>query len=151
MQQQQINHNKDLTRLQSEGFDITVDGVYLITRHLPYVNSKKEIKYGVLVCLLALYSPTKTGPPQDHTCFFCGETPCDITGKELTGLVNNSRKQFLTNTITADHYFSSRLSTGDYPDFYEKVNTYAKIIGSQAQALDFTVTWKPFKNNNNEK
>jgi hypothetical protein len=64
----------------------------------------------------------------------------------LTGLVNSSNYVQLTPEISGDHYFSSKPPTGNYSDYYEKIATYAKIIGSQAQAIDPSVTWKPLKN-----
>jgi hypothetical protein len=147
MQQQLMNHSPDLAKLQVEGFDIMVDGAYLFVRNLPYVDLNKTIKYGTLICLINWASPTRTGTPFDHTSYFCGERPCDFLGNPIRGLVNNSNKQQLTDKITADHYFSSKPSSGNYADNYEKVSTYAKIIGSHAQALDSTVTWKPLKDN----
>jgi hypothetical protein len=143
MQQQLINHSADLKRLQDEGFDILVDGGYLLTRRLPYVNSEKAIQYGTLVCVLTLATPTRTGQPPNHTAYFCGSTPCDAAGVALDSIINQSNKQQLNTQLTVDHYFSSKPASGNYPDYYEKVATYAKILGSQAQALDPSVTWKP--------
>jgi len=147
MQQQLINHSPDLSRLLKEGFDISVDGGYLMTRHIPYVDAEKVVKYGTLVCILTLATPTRTGQPPDHTIFFCGSTPCDAKGMALNSIINNSNKQRLTSELTVDHYFSSKPRSGNYPDYYEKVTTYAKILGSQARVLDPTVTWSPLKQN----
>lgn len=146
MQQQLINHSPDLFKLRNEGFDITVDGGYLITRHIPYVTSDKVVQYGTLICILTLATPTRTGIPPDHTIYFCGTTPCDFNGVALSSVINNSSKQRLTNELTVDHYFSSKPRNGNYPDYYEKIATYAKILGSQAQVLDSAATWKPIKN-----
>jgi len=146
MQQQLISHSPDLKRLQDEGYEIAVDGAYLFTRNLPYLNSDKHVLYGTLVCLLTLATPTRAGSPQDHTIYFIGAIPCDADGNALTAIINQSLKQQLTNTLTVDHFFSSRPPSGNYPDFYEKISTYAKILGSQAQSIDPAVTWKPLKN-----
>jgi hypothetical protein len=145
MQQQLISHSPDLKRLQDEGYEIAVDGAYLFTHHLPYLNSDKCVQYGTLVCLLTLATPTRAGIPQDHTIYFKGATPCDADGKALIAIINQSHTQQLTNTITVDHFFSSKPPSGNYPDFYEKISTYAKILGAQAQSIDSTVTWKPLK------
>jgi hypothetical protein len=149
MQPQLISHSPDLARLLAEGFDIEVNGSYLITRRLPYVNSQRTVQYGTLICILTLTTPTQTGTPPDHTCYFRGETPCDIAGVALMGLVNSSYHVQITPEISGDHYFSSKPSTGSYLNYYEKVATYAKIIGSQAQAIDPSVTWKPLRNQQN--
>lgn len=148
MQQLLINHSPDLKKLQDQGYDILADGGYLFTRHVPYLDANRTIKYGSLVCLLTLATPTRVGRPQDHTIYFCGEVPCDAQGVALHAVINESRRQQLTQTIAIDHYFSSKPPTGNYSDFYEKVSTYAKILGSQAQAIDPSITWTPLKINN---
>lgn len=145
MQQPLISHSPDLAKLDDEGFDIVVNGSYLIVHSLPYVDGQKTIRYGSLICILTLATPTRTGAPPDHTSYFCGDAPCDANGVLLSGLVNNSNKQQLTVEISADHYFSSKPSAGNYVDYYEKVVTYARIMGSQAQALDPKVSWKQKK------
>lgn len=143
MQQQLISHSPDLARLLHEGFNVeVVDGPYLIIHRLPYVSPSKVIEYGSLVCALSLVSPARAGQPSDHTVYFCGEFPCDTTGRALTGLVNNSTRLELKPGLFVDHYLSSKPSSGIYLDYYEKMATYAKIIGSQAQALDPSVSWK---------
>lgn len=146
MQQQLINHSPDLKKLQDQGYDILTDGGYLLTRHVPYLDANLTVKYGTLVCLLTLVTPTRAGSPQDHTIYFCGEVPCDAQGIALHAVINESRSQQLTPDIAIDHYFSSKPPSGNYPNFYDKVSTYAKILGSQAQAIDPSATWTPLKN-----
>lgn len=150
MQQQLINHSPDLKKLQDEGYELEIDGGYLSIRHIPYVDSDRKINFGTLVCVLTMTSTTRTGQPRDHTIFFSGEKPCDANGNALEAIINNSDRQKLSDTIIVDHYFSSRPAAGNYPDFYEKVSTYARILGSQAQSIDNRVTWKPLKAKNNE-
>lgn len=142
MQQQLINHSPDLKKLWDEGFELEVNGGHLLVHHIPYLNSSLEIKYGTLVSVLTLSSPTRTAPPQDHTIYFCGEVPCDVNGVSLIAIINNSNKQKLSESIVADHYFSSKPLKGNYPDFYEKIRTYSEILCSQAKAIDKSVTTK---------
>lgn len=143
MQQELINHSPDLKKLLDGGYEFEVIGGHLIVHHIPYLNSAKVIKYGTLVCILTLASPTRTGQPPDHTIYFCGETPCDANGMPLTSIINNSNNQQLTSTILANHYFSSKPPSGNYPDYYEKIRTYSEILCSQARAIDNSVTYKP--------
>ncbi len=146
MQQQLINLNPDLQRLVDEGYQVEISGgQYLLVHHIPYVNSSKEVKYGTLVCVLNLASATKLSPPGDHTIFFTGETPCGTDGRALSSIINNSNVQRLTETITVHHYFSSKPSSGNYPNYYEKIRTYSEILASQARAIDKDVTTKPNK------
>jgi hypothetical protein len=35
--------------------------------------------------------------------------------------------------------------SGNYPNYFEKIRTYAEILSINAKAIDGTVTTKPFK------
>jgi len=148
MQQQLISLNPDLNRLQEEGYDIEVKGGHLVVRHIPYATPSKNVAYGTLVCVLNYATPTKISTPPDHTIFFCGETPCNADGQPLVAIINNSNRQQLTNELLVTHYFSSKPVSGNYPNYFEKIRTYAEILSINAKAIDGTVTTKPFKNSN---
>ncbi|MDP4149339.1 MAG: ThiF family adenylyltransferase [Bacteroidota bacterium] len=143
MLQQLISHSPDIQRLSNEGYDLDLNGAYLLVHHIPYVNSSKEVKYGTIVTVLTLESPNRTSIPQDHTVFFCGDKPCDAQGQPLTSIINSSGDQQITPTIKANHYFSSKPVTGKYQDFYEKIRTYAEILGAQARIIDSEASAKP--------
>lgn len=146
MQQQQTSLDDDLKRIQEEGYDLEVCGSYLIIRQVPYVTASKNVALGTLVCSLNITSPSRISPPRDHTIYFCGETPCNSEGKPLDSIINNSNRQQLTQELLVTHYFSSRPLSGNYPNYYEKIRTYAEILSIHAKAIDNTVTAKPFKN-----
>jgi hypothetical protein len=150
MQQQLISLNPDLNRLQEEGYDIEVKGGHLVVRQIPYATPSKNVAYGKLVCVLNYATPTKISTPPDHTIFFCGETPCNADGEPLVAIINNSNRQQLTSELLVTHYFSSKPSSGNYPNYYEKIRTYAEILSINAKAIDITVTTKPFKKSLNE-
>jgi hypothetical protein len=147
MLQQLISHSPDLKRLYDDGYEMDVNGSYLLVHHIPYLNSKMEILHGTLVCILTLAAPTRTGQPQDHTLYFCGEKPYNADGTDLSAIINNSNNQQLTPTILINHYFSSKPSTGNYPNYYDKIRTYTEILCSQARAFDSSVTAKPNQKN----
>src|SRR6266853_5177166 len=133
MLQQLISHSEDIGKLASGGYELEVNGAFLIVHHIPYVTSQKQIKYGSLVTSLTIAGPGRTGQPADHTMHFQGEVPCDAMGRPLTAIINSSVNQNLGNGIQVQHYFSSKPKSGNYPDYYEKVRTYAEILCSQAQ------------------
>jgi hypothetical protein len=136
MQQLLIDHSPDLKKLQDSGFNLEISGgQYLLVHHIPYLNPVREIKDGTLVCTLTLSTPTKTGPPQNHTAYFIGETPCDSNGNALIGIINNSNSQKLSDNLTINHYFSAKPPSGNYVDNYEKVRTYYMILSSQVDEL----------------
>lgn len=150
MQQKLISLNPDLNRLKEEGYDIEVIGGHLIVRQIPYVTPSKNVVVGTLVCVLNYASPTKISTPPNHTIFFCGETPCNSNGQPLDAIINNSNKQQLTSELLVTHFFSSKPLSGNYPNYYEKIRTYAEILSINAKAIDNTVTTKPLKQILNE-
>jgi|SRR6185436_17527726 len=143
MQQQLISLSPDLKQLWDEGYDLEINGGHLLAYHIPYVNPAKEVKYGTLVCVLTLASPTKTARPQDHTIYFAGETPCNANGSPMTAIINNCNTVQLSQSILVNHFFSSKPSSGNYPNYYDKIRTYAEILCSQAKVINNTVTAKP--------
>lgn len=145
MQQQLINLNPDLHQLWIEGYDLEIIGGHLLVHRIPYVTVSKTVRYGTLVCVLTMASPTRTAPPPDHTIYFQGDTPCDAGGNALVAIINNSQQQQLTRALVVNHYFSSRPVSGNYANYYEKIRTYSEILSAQAKALDKHVTSKPNK------
>ena len=139
MSSRPISRSPDLQNLRNEGYDIAVVSGFLVVRDVPYVNSRREVARGILVCQLDL-TDDRADPPRKHTAFFAGEQPCDKDGKLLPGLVNQSKEQKLADSLTVQHQFSSKRHVGgkpvNYVDFYEKVTTYVAILAGPAQAID---------------
>lgn len=139
-----ISHSPDLKKLRDEGYEVEVKNAHLLVHTVPYVNIKKEILRGILVCPLIL-AGDRVARPQDHTMYFAGEPPCDREGKIIQGILNSSAKKTLAEGIEVDQYFSAKPINGNYADFYEKFTTYVGILGSPAQSIDPDVTAKTFK------
>ncbi len=143
MSQQLINLSSDLKQLRDEGYEIEVNGGHLIVHHIPYVNSKCEIKYGKLISTLTLNNNI-TIRPDNHVISFMGEHPCNKDGTIITAIQHASPNQRLLDGLILNHSFSNKPSNG-YPDYYQKVTRYIEIISAQAKAIDATVTAKTFK------
>ena len=77
-----INHNSDLTQLYDEGYVIEIRNEYLFIHEIPYLNSLKKIRRGILVTTLN-YSVDKVYPPETHVIDFIGEFPCDKDGSKI--------------------------------------------------------------------
>jgi ThiF family len=144
MLQQLISHSPDLKRLQDEGYELEVKGGYLLIHHIPYVNHLREIKYGILVSELSLANSQRTIKPSTHVFNFIDEYPCNADGSIISAIQHGSQNQDLGNGITINHSFSNKPQNG-YPNYYEKVSTYAKIISAPAKSLDATLTEKTFR------
>lgn len=142
MSQQLINRSPDLKKLWEEGYEIDVKGGYLLVQSIPYINSKKEIKYGTLVSALDM-AGDKTVQPKTHVIHFIGDHPCNKDGSPISQIQNESRNQDLGNNIVINHSFSNKPAAG-YPDYYQKITRYADIISAPAKSLDDSVTEKTF-------
>lgn len=139
MSLQLISRSPDLQRLRDEGYDIEVKSGYLLVRHVPYVDTAKQVRFGTLVSELTLNNDV-TIPPNTHVAYFAGEHPCHRDGAAMIQIVNSSAKQSLGDGIEVDHMFSSKPGSGSYADFYQKMTTYVAILESQAQAIDPSAT-----------
>lgn len=143
MSQKLISLNSDLKQLQDEGYEIEVRSGHLLVSHVPYLSSDTRINYGTLVCPLSQLKGDQTGVPSDHTIFFNGDHPCDLSGNPITGIKHSSETKTLADGVEVNHMFSNKPANG-YTDYYNKVTTYIRIIESQAQAVDPSVTSKTF-------
>src|ERR1700694_5446662 len=138
-----ISRSPDLKRLQDEGYEVEVKSGHLLIGHVPYVNSRQEIGYGVLATTLDLAGDI-TAIPSDHVAKFAGEHPCNTDGSEIAQIKHSSSRQEYAGGLILDHMFSAKPTTGGYTDYYHKMTTYASIISSPARALDATVTATTF-------
>jgi len=142
MSQQLISRNADLKRLRDEGYKIEVNGGHLFAHHIPYVNSKREIRYGVLISPLTM-SGTSTTKPNNHVMIFSGEYPCSKDGIPIEQIKHSTNNTLFGNSIQANFSFSNKPPNG-YSDFYEKVKRYAEIVSAPAKSINDAVTEKPF-------
>jgi len=145
MQRLDINHNPDLKKLEDEGYVFEVNGPHLLVHEIPYVNLKKEIKYGTIVTVLSFIDPATIGKPINHTANFIGEAPCDENGNKLNSIINENGAPIVTSDFQANIFFSYRPLKGNYENNYEKVRTYAHFLSSYAKLINPSVTEKPGK------
>jgi hypothetical protein len=142
MSQQLINRSRDLKRLRDKGYDVDIKANYLLVKNVPYVNSKKEVKFGVLVSELTLAGNVTT-KPNTHVVFFEGEHPCNKDGSKMVKIAHRSVRKSLGSDLVVDHSFSSK-PKGNYDDYYHKMTTYVAIISSPAISIDHNATAKTF-------
>ena len=135
MSQELISRSEDLTRLVDDGYEIEIRAGHLILHRVPYVNGECAVRYGQLVCPLAVVG-SRTGPPTDHTMFFAGDYPCDDKGGPIEALRNSSNRQELAEGLWVDHYFSAKPPPGNYRDYHHKMSHYAQVIGRCARRID---------------
>jgi hypothetical protein len=145
MSRELIEANPDLRRLREEGYAVGVKDSYLLVHEIPYVNSKCQIKYGILVSDLSSMAGDRTvGPIGQHVAYFIGDHPCNSDGSIISAIKHSSQNQHFTKEITVNHSFSNK-PQGGYQNYYEKMVSYINIISSQAKAIDDSVSERPFK------
>lgn len=142
MSQQLINHSRDLRRLRDEGYDVEVKSNYLLIKSVPYVNSERDIKFGILVSDLSLAGDVTT-KPGTHVAYFSGEHPCNKDGSKMEKIVHQSVQKTLGPDLVVHHSFSSK-PQGGYADYFEKMTTYVTIISGPALSINPNVTAKTF-------
>lgn len=147
MLQQLLSHSPDLKRLQEEGYELEVKGGYLLIHQIPYVTNQREIKRGVLVTELSLANNSTTSRPSTHVINFIGDFPCNSDGSIISAIQHSSHNKDLGNGIVINHSFSNKPQNG-YMNYYEKVDTYAKVISSPAKNINPLVTEKTFRSRN---
>lgn len=82
-----------------------------------------------------------TTKPDTHVVHFAGEYPCHADGTPIMQLKHQSADQHLADGLAANHSFSNKPTEG-YPDYYEKMATYATILSNPAAVLDESATAK---------
>ncbi|MFD8421026.1 ThiF family adenylyltransferase [Streptomyces sp. NPDC059466] len=123
-----------MKRLQDEGYRIEIRSGLLLMHHVPYVDNQRTVRYGTLVSQLSLAGDA-TVVPETHVVMFSGAEPCDHEGRPLEALINRRGRLTPGAGVDIDYTFSHKPAAG-YPDYYEKMATYAAILVSQAQQLD---------------
>lgn len=139
MSQQLINRSPDLKKLRDEGYDVEIRSGFLLLNDVPYVNARKEVKFGILVSELSTAGDV-TSAPGTHVAMFVGEYPCDKDGLELDKIRHATGRR-LADNLEIDYSFSSKpFGGGRYKDFHEKMTAYVAIFLSQARAIEPSAT-----------
>lgn len=148
MSQLPISRSPDLSRLRAEGYNVSVEGGYVIMRDVPYVTPSKQVAR----CSLADIHNDASGRPNDHTMWMSGESPSDANGQRLLrylagdGAPQNHR---ITDDLFAQWYFSVKLideNKNHIPDqdYYSKFTRYVERLGAAVKALGGTESAKTF-------
>lgn len=143
MSQKPLSHSRDLKRLRDEGYDLEIRSGYLLVKDVPYVNSRKEVKRGILVSTLTLAGNVTT-IPDTHVAYFIGDHPCRSDGVEIDQIKNPGGGKTLVQGLVVNHTFSAKPSN-PYPDYYAKVTKYVTILSGYAQVVEPGVTAKTFR------
>lgn len=109
-------------------------------RRVPYVTADKTVAYGFLAYPVTV-SGDRVVSDTDHRIWFGGSAPCNEHGRPLT--LANPEARAVTADLAANFMLSSKPGAVGYPDQYEKVTAYTRILSHPAMALDGKVTPTP--------
>ncbi len=144
MSRRPINLSPDLKRLQDEGYDLEIRKGFLLTKDVPYANSQKQVRRGILVVKLKLAGDV-TDKPDDHVAYFQGEHPCDANGAKLVKIEHVSSERTLAEGVVIQHSFSAKPKPNDrYDNYYHQVTTYVAMFCGQAKVIDPSATAKTY-------
>lgn len=136
--------NADLRRLREEGYYVQILGGLLVMREVPYVDAQRQIRTGTLVCPLDLAGDL-TCKPSTHVMHWDGDFPCRADGIPLKEIAHQSQYVDLGHGVTARHSFSSKPGPDGYPDFFEKMATYAAILAGPAGVVQPGMSARVFR------
>ncbi len=143
MSQKPISLSSDLNRLRDEGYFIQIRSGFLVMREVPYVDAQRQVRMGSLISSLTLAGDV-TRAPDTHVVYFDGDQPCGSDGTPLSKISHQSGHVDLCGGVTAKFSFSSKPASG-YPDYYQKMTTYANILAGPAAVLKPDVTPRVFR------
>jgi hypothetical protein len=138
-----FSRSADLKRLREEGYFVQIRGGFLVMREVPYVDSQRQVRRGMLISSLSM-AGDETRTPDTHVVHFDGGFPCLPDGSPIRAISHQSGTFDLGHGLTATHSFSSK-PDGGYTDYYHKMTAYAGILSGPAAVLDSNATPRTFK------
>ncbi len=138
-----INHSPDIKKLRNLGYEVEIIGNYLLVHSIPFLNASKKVGKGTLVTNVSIAN-NRVVKPNTHVIHFAGEFPCNTDGTIITQIKHASNTLKLAEGIVVNHSFSNKPANG-YPDYFEKVTQYIKIISAPAKHFDSDVSAKTYK------
>lgn len=129
-----------LEKLSAAGYDLASDSGYLLVR-VPYLDFAGNLQQGVLADPLNYVNESTVGPCASHQVYFVGSRPCQIDGSPVTMLGGTEGRTVLPGNRYSSFHFSMKLMDSEtnqmrpYKDLFEKIVTYASVIGGPAAEL----------------
>lgn len=139
-----VSHSPDLKQLEDDGYDFEVRANQLLLR-TPYATPRRTVEVGTLVSELTT-AGDRSAPPGNHVVHFIGvgdDLPCDQHGRPLDWLIHQRGPMHLGDGLVASCSFSHKPSP-TYPDYYEKMTTYADMLLAPAQVLEPRATARTY-------
>lgn len=138
MFQSLVSHNDDLRRLVEKGYAVGFDSGFLIVRDVPYLDADRRLQYGAIVTPLE-FTDNEHVKQRDHQVSFAGSMPHTAEGMPIPNLGGGQTQLALSEAskdVVVQRSFSNKpRSTGAFADFFEKIESYVRIITGPAMQL----------------
>lgn len=138
MFQKLASHNDDIKRLLEKGYAVAYDSNYLIVRDIPYLDAIGDMQRGAAVAKLVFTTDVQVRP-DNHQVWWAGGVPHGMDGKPIPNLGMCAATLTLSEAsadVVVSHQFSHKPKRNgqfrDYVDFFEKIETYANVLGGPA-------------------
>lgn len=132
------NHNDDVRRLLEKGYALGFDSNYLLVRDVPYLNERRELKIGTIVCKMTTVDNVRF-EQQDHQILFAGSHPCALDGSPIPNFGGGPARLALSEVakdIVVERSFSNKpKEIGRFRDHFEKIESYVAQISGPAIEL----------------
>jgi hypothetical protein len=124
----------DIRRLAAEGHAVWLGQGRLVVGEVPYVDQRRRVCRGTLVCLLELAGDVIM-MPRSHIAYFAGDVPCDAEGRPLRAVTPNFQRDWGGGLVT-DHMMCTLPPAGAFSSYHEMVTTMVAILAGHAEAID---------------
>jgi hypothetical protein len=145
MPENQIAPSQDVQRLIDAGYQVSVEGNYVIVDNVPYVSADGTVSRAALISAYTVVNGiTDTG---DHTVWFTGSMPCRADGSSLENAIHAG------GALQAPEPVAGRIALcrfSNYPDpavqaqmrtdVSVKMEHYIRKLGSFAAAVENTAS-----------
>lgn len=141
MFQKLVSHNEDIRRLVEKGYAVGFDSNYLIVRDIPYLDDKRDQKFGAMVAKLE-FTDQEHVIQDDHQIWFAGSHPHSTDGTPIANLGGGPTSLALSEAaadVVVQRRFSNKPRVNGqlvpFANFFDKVESYRGIISGPATAL----------------
>lgn len=138
MSHELANHNDDIDRLLKKGYAVAFDpDHYLVVRDIPYLDGNRALQVGAIVSKFDDLGGNKIGQV-DHQILFAGSHPHEMDGTPIRNLGGGPTTLALSETskdVKVERSFSNKPPSGNFDDFFAKIESYVAIISGPAISL----------------
>jgi hypothetical protein len=128
------SRNDDIQRLLEKGYALRFDSEYLVVRDIPYLDDQKSLQIGAILTKLIFIDNVRV-KQENHVIYFAGGVPHGLDGKPIPNLGGGQANIPLSkNDVRVQRSFSNK-PNGGFPDFFEKIEHYVRVISGPAITL----------------